>query len=542
MDVNQDPGAGNTLIDMETAQIMKRKAEDELRKGDVRTLRHPFSHSAVLDKRAPSLASSSPSSVADGALPSSSVEGSKVNITYPNGALRITRTPGRQNAGNCVNLPVLIHKDQLLSACVYAFYIADEELFRHLPLTQSSDTVPIYIGRDPNLDPMIHEACNQAGIAIKGKVTNKQLASVNSSLGELYRALYGKNFHAFYPWSSGSSHSKILLLVYPGFLRIVITSCNMMDIDTELGDNHWYIHDVPELPSGERVTPSSFEAQLLEHLQALKVPDAFVDSIRGVYDYSKVKVHLVTSVPGTHAGPRAEKHGLLRLRRVVKDLDVDLRRKMREGDLQLEVCTASVGNLSAKWLDGFHDCALGRKYLEVVDGHCDVPDLKLFYPTVQDVKSADEVAQQGAANIGCHTRPWNSAPADIKRIFHRYESKDAGRLFHQKMILAYNPRDSTAAPYYVYIGSANLSQSAWGALERDKKGNEATCDLKLVKTTNLECGVVVPGHLIKDLLEHGTPSWRDGIVPYVQTTNRYDLHKDKPWNDPRWVTGYEGDN
>ncbi|RYP19327.1 hypothetical protein DL765_003409 [Monosporascus sp. GIB2] len=523
-------------------QIMKRKAENELREGDTRTLRRSLSHSAVLDTKAPSLVLSSPSSVAGGVSPSSAVEGSKVNIAYPNGAVRVTRTPGRQNTRNCINLPALIHKEQLVSACVYAFFIADEELFRHLPLTHSSDTVPIYIGRDPNMDPMIHEACNQAGIAIKGKVTNKQLASVNANLGELYRALYGMNFHAFYAWSSGSSHSKILLLVYPGFLRIVITSCNMMDTDTELGDNHWYIHDVPELSSGDKVTPSPFEAQLLEHLQALKVPGAFIDSIRGMYDYSTVKVHLVTSVPGTHAGPRAEKHGLLRLRSVVKDLGLDLRRKMRDGDLQLEVCTASVGNLSAKWLDGFYDCALGRKYLEVVDGHCDVPDLKLFYPTVQDVKSADEAAQQGAANIGCHTRPWNSAPDDIKRIFHHYESKDTGCLFHQKMILAYNPRNSAAAPYYVYIGSANLSQSAWGMLERDKKGNEATSDLKLVKMTNLECGVVVPGHLIRDMLEPGTPSWQDGIVPYVQTAGRYDMRKDKPWNDPSWVTGYEGDH
>lgn len=391
------------------------------------------------------------------------------------------------------------------------------------------------------MDTFTSEACSRAGIVPKGKLTNKQFQSISPRAAQLCSQRYGKNLHPFYAWSPGSSHSKILLLVYPAFLRLVITSCNMMLVDTELGDNHWYIHDLPKRPSRGSVTPSSFESGLLEHLEALKVPKEFVESIKGIYDYSAVKVHLVTSVPGISAGAEAEKHGLLRLRRVVKDLGVDLRKKKRDGALQLEVCAASIGNLSAKWLDGFYDCALGRKYLEVVDANCDVPDLKLFYPTVSDVKSADESAQRAASNIGCHTRPWPNAPDEIKRIFHHYRSKDAGRLFHQKLIMAYNPRDSTAAPHYVYIGSANLSQSAWGALEPDKRGNEPTFDLKLVKTTNFECGVVIPGHLVEGLLEPGTPSWQEGVVPYDQGAEPYDIRKDKPWNDPSWVIGLRDD-
>jgi len=80
------------------------------------------------------------------------------------------------------------------------------------------------------------------------------------------------------------------------------------------------------------------------------------------------------------------------------------------------------------------------------------------------------------------------------------------------------------------VGSANLSQSAWGALEQGKKGNEATCNTKLVKLSNFECGVVIPGHLIEGLLEPGTESWQSGVVPYVQTGKRYNLPKDRPWN------------
>lgn len=68
---------------------------------------------------------------------------SNITMAFPNGALRITRTPGRQNQKNCINLGDLIHKEHLVSACIYAFFIARDELFRHLPLSQSSDDVPV---------------------------------------------------------------------------------------------------------------------------------------------------------------------------------------------------------------------------------------------------------------------------------------------------------------------------------------------------------------------------------------------------------------
>lgn len=389
------------------------------------------------------------------------------------------------------------------------------------------------------MDPVVSEVCRRSGVAMREKITKSQLQSIGPALEQYHRKAYGKDYHAFYAWSSGSSHSKILVLVYPTFLRIVITSSNLMDSDTELGDNHWYVQDLPKRASRRQAPQIGFEMDFLGHLQALGTPSAFIESIKGVYDYSPIKVHLVTSVPGTFSGAKAEQYGLLRLRSIIKGLDLNLPRKKSQGKLQLEVCTASLGNLSAKWLDGFFDCALGRKYIEIPHDPEVPKELKLFYPTVGDVRTADEEAQQCASNIGCHTRPWPQAPEAIKDLFYHYQSKDSGKLFHQKLILAYDPTEPTAPPYCIYVGSANLSSSAWGALEKDKKENEATCDLKLVKTSNFECGVVIPGHLIESLLEPGTESWQDGIVPFIQTASKYDLSKDRPWNDPRWVKDFQ---
>ncbi|KAI0516949.1 tyrosyl-DNA phosphodiesterase I [Xylaria bambusicola] len=460
-----------------------------------------------------------------------------IRMKYANGAIRITRTPGRKHAKNCIILQDIIHKDYLESACIYSFFIAEDEIYEYLPFSHSAGGIPIYIGRDPNLDvPTGQEASMLAGVNFQEKVSRKQLDSIRPALQQLHSRRYGQNIHTFYAWGAGSCHSKVLLLVYPTFLRIVITSCNMMTIDTELGDNHWYVHDVPKRHSPS--TPTGFEADLLSHMEALGTPEDFLESIRGGYDYSTVKVHLITSAPGTCSGAKAEKHGLLRLRQVIKQLDLKLAEKNREGKLQLEICTASVGNLNARWLNGFYDCALGKDTLQTHDGTSAVPKLKLFYPTFQDVKNADQVAQDAASNIGCHTRPWESVPREVKSIFHHYESKDCGKLFHQKLVIAYNPRDSTQLPYYVYIGSANFSQSAWGALEHDKRGNPLTSDKKLIKLSNFECGVLIPGHLISELLEDGTESWQDGIIPHNQSAATYDLPKDRAWNDYRWTKDY----
>lgn len=68
---------------------------------------------------------------------------SHVRVAFPNGALRITRTPGRSRAMNCINLTDVIHKDSLVSACIFSFFIANEELFEHLPLSRTSNAVPV---------------------------------------------------------------------------------------------------------------------------------------------------------------------------------------------------------------------------------------------------------------------------------------------------------------------------------------------------------------------------------------------------------------
>lgn len=55
-----------------------------------------------------------------------------------------------------------------------------------------------------------------------------------------YKARFGKNFHAVYPREcikGTSPHSKIMLLEYPSYLRVVITSANFMEHNFTGSDN-----------------------------------------------------------------------------------------------------------------------------------------------------------------------------------------------------------------------------------------------------------------------------------------------------------------
>jgi hypothetical protein len=66
----------------------------------------------------------------------------KLSMKYEGGALRLTRTPGRQRANtpNTVSLEDLIHPNNLRSAFVYSFFIENDLLFQ---VTHSECPVPL---------------------------------------------------------------------------------------------------------------------------------------------------------------------------------------------------------------------------------------------------------------------------------------------------------------------------------------------------------------------------------------------------------------
>ncbi|KAJ7664871.1 tyrosyl-DNA phosphodiesterase-domain-containing protein [Mycena rosella] len=458
-----------------------------------------------------------------------------VPMRYSGGALRLTRTPGRSEV-NTVTMEQLVHPYELCSAFVFAFCIDNDYFFRYFPFKRPEENYPgrphcrILVGRDLAYDGVGKEFAN---MKTPGPISTTEQKRIIKIAHAKYSELYGRNFHAFYPEKSGNcAHSKIMILIYPDFLRLIITSANFIPVDLVCSDNHWFIQDFPRLSLETAADPdykkTVFEKELIQHLEDLECPDEFLKmQLRApVFDFSAAKVYIISSKPGSHSGADARSYGQLRLRDVVRKNI--LRNSTKDPKLTFEVCVGSVGVLNAQGMvtSLLESCAGGRQIS--VEGS---PALKMVFPTRSDVT---ESYTPGIGTISSHM-DWKALAEDsyLKGLFYHHHSKDLGRMmFHMKSILALRQgAPPTAPPLYMYVGSHNFSAAAWGTVCNENRAESASASsLRLAGVGNLECGVVVRDSDIVGMLE--TEEWGD-VVPYERPSAANKYKKDEwPYRAP----------
>ncbi|KAH7096922.1 hypothetical protein BKA62DRAFT_675490 [Auriculariales sp. MPI-PUGE-AT-0066] len=305
----------------------------------------------------------------------------------------------------------------------------ESEFLPFLPLGHDERSVSLHIGRDVHMDPFLPDIAQACGVSLKPG-------------DKLNNTTFDKERAARIP--------KVMALEYRDFLRIVVTSANMLREDFELGDNIWYIHDLPRLLLGpllsttsSRSSPSStFETQFFDHLLALGCPISYIATLRGHFDFSKVLVHLVTSEPRASKGDQIN---IERLQTVTRELGYPA------SNTALEICTGSIGNLNSNWLFWLLH---GRDWRASPESK-----FTIVFPTrgrrqTWKYGSADADAGSGPANIGSHITDWHAC---------------ARQPIRDHLYLALDASDVTARPQWVYVGSANLSASAWGTVRRCRR-------------------------------------------------------------------------
>ncbi|KAJ7135137.1 tyrosyl-DNA phosphodiesterase-domain-containing protein [Mycena filopes] len=481
-------------------------------------------------------------------------------IKYPGGALRNNRTPGMDyNSLNTLSpYEDLIHLNYLCAFFIFGFCLENETLLPCFPLKWSNNPrpwVPGYVGRDIAYDSLGKEF---AGFHLKRPKTEEEHERVAQAAQEGYQQMYGENYHAFWPYmKSGCAHTKMMVLLYPDFVRVVITSANFMTLDVLLGDNTWYIQDFPRIPTlaldndahtNVEYVPPTFERDLRRHIIQLGCPEDFLcqNLSLGRYDFFGAKVHLVTSVPGSFSGKRASDYGQLALRRIVRRKILKNYTEETLPKLAFEICTGSVGHLENEdVIKNFLESCSGNLQ-ESIEGK---PELKFVFPTRPDVEKSN-VGVAGASNISCHI-DWRAVREKnaeyLPSIFHHYYSKSPGALFHLKAVYVTRADDPNAL-VYMYTGSANLSGAAWGLVKPELRNGVIARTMateRLGKVMNFECGVVIAGSDVVRMLE--TQHWRD-IVPYERPTaaNKY-KEGERPFrvskqNFPDAPLDYDGDD
>ncbi|KAL8290264.1 hypothetical protein RQP46_003203 [Phenoliferia psychrophenolica] len=473
-----------------------------------------------------------------------------LKMRWPKGCIRLTRTLGRENNPNTILLSDVIDPSALLSIWLNCFDINPSTVFPLLPLRGLNPhglrKVPCFIGQDLKQD--------RAAILYPPDPNSEAIHDqIAHELVKAYADLYGKNYHAIYP-KGGLAHSKILLAVYPSFLRLWIGSANLHGFDTTQSDNHWFVQDLPLLAQPRRGPKPPQESDILAHAASLGCPDSFLSSIKRKYDWSEVKFHVVTSVPRTVSKLELGKYGAFRLRNIARSI----LSKEETRNATIESCSASLGRLKSTWLDTMRHLLVGghkrfapqryQPYLTrsrssrrssgktSLDGEDEdrdqaqtksrrgmrAPALKIVYPNQAYVEnSASFQMRMDSRNMGAHI-DWDHAAASTQGFFHDYVSNGTpGTHLHQKFLLCLPPdaRPSTL-PHFAYLGSHNFSAGAWGEmwLDKNKKWHN--------KMANWEIGLVFAGKHLAGLVEGG--DWEQ-IVTYERPPRPYGDRRPFQW-------------
>ena len=316
-------------------------------------------------------------------------------------------------------------------------------------------------------------------------------------------------------------HSKLILLFHPDKLRIAIPTANLLNFDwgeTGVMENSVFMIDLPRLADGRKaeageVTP--FAKEVTYFLEKQRVDRNVREGLLN-FDFSATKdMMFVHTAGGTYYDEEAERTGLPGLARAVRQLSL----QSREG-LQIDFAASSIGSLNDDYLRGVHAAARGEDMIakaasatakaktDFFKASADksssaVPDIRdkvrIYFPTHETVTSS--IA--GAAGTICLNRKWFEGAAFPRTCFRDYRSTRAGLLSHNKILYARgkqkNADGSTQNVTWAYVGSANMSESAWGKLVYDKKEKAWK-----VVCRNWECGVLLPVPIEKLPAPNGT--------------------------------------
>lgn len=285
----------------------------------------------------------------------------------------------------------------------------------------------------------------------------------------------------------GVMHSKLMLLFHAHKLRIVIPSGNLVSHDwgeNGIMENVVFLIDLPRLPDEHHGSANNtltlFATELLRYLDAQAVDQDVRDGIQK-FDFSQTThLALVHTICGLHTGADAARTGFPGLASAIRTLGIDA-----TTEPQIDYAASSIGSLKTPILRHLFNAFSGHaKPAEYTPS----PDrlqqrFRIHYPSTSTV-AASKSGTNGAGTLFFAPQPTTPAQQPLIRCFRDAQSKRPGVLSHAKMAIIRTKHQAA-----VYIGSANISQAAWGAWSVPKRG--AHKDQNKLEAANWELGVLV---------------------------------------------------
>ncbi|KAJ5570241.1 uncharacterized protein N7459_009671 [Penicillium hispanicum] len=312
-------------------------------------------------------------------------------------------------------------------------------------------------------------------------------------------------------------HSKLMLLFHPGYLRIVVPTANLTS--TDWGENNLmenasqptaFLIDLPKNREGSspNIPKPQFYDDLVYFLKASTLHDNIIAKLDNFDFSSTARYAFVHTIGGTHSGESWKRTGYSGLGQGVNSMGL-----RSTAPINIDYVTSSVGSLTEEFLraiylackgdDGLTDYTIRNtkpaaaaqstdptRTLMLQSSHEWRDRFQVYFPSDQTVHAAHDTPARTAGTI-CFQSKWWNGPKFPRQVLKDCESK-RGVLMHNKLIFV-RPAEPITLPNtttcrgWAYVGSANLSESAWGRIVKDR----ATGQPKL-NCRNWECGVLVP--------------------------------------------------
>ncbi|KAI3336546.1 phospholipase D/nuclease [Xylariaceae sp. AK1471] len=334
---------------------------------------------------------------------------------------------------------------------------------------------------------------------------------------------------------TGSMHSKLQLLKFPDHLRLVIPTGNLVPYDwgeTGVMENLVFLIDLPKTKDPVNGL-TMFGQELCYFLKASGLDEGLINSL-SKYDFSETdRYRFIHTIGQSHVSEGWQRTGYCGLGRAVKSLGL-----ATASEVELDFVVASLGSVNTDLISAMYNAAQGdnglkeyekrtagggkKKSAHKTELSYDSTNFRIYFPSHETVSQS-----RGGKNAGgtiCLQRKWWEAPTFPRELVHDCKSVRPGLLMHSKVLFARHSCHGKSQTSWAYLGSANLSESAWGRLVKDRASGQPKLNCR-----NWECGVLI--HVEGDSVKTGLGAFNKRIpVPMVIPGEAYGKTNSKrPW-------------
>ncbi|KAF9180671.1 hypothetical protein BGZ50_006059 [Haplosporangium sp. Z 11] len=345
----------------------------------------------------------------------------------------------------------------------------------------------------------------------------------------------------------------------PSITQLVVTHWSKNDDrvqhDWEQLVNTVYIQDFFYMPTAftSPEDMGDFGSTLHNFLKVMTVPEKVLSVVRTI-DLRPAKVLLVPAVQGSFPVASEHTYGIAQLAKVMQS------KCSKDQEWEIEYQTSSLGKLSARFLIEIHRASQGLRPRARTRLNEDerVPQIKVVFPTEKHVQNS-RLGELGAGTVCFQEAYWEEATFP-RRVMHDFECVGANRgsLMHSKIILgkavesdnalrrSESGSGSNSAAGWIYVGSANFTESAWGSVTLKKPIRRPAAPLTSTGTLsismrNWELGVIYVIETEEEMEAMANVSWTQNgrsqdeqpffgplPVPYKRPLTPY-KSTDRPW-------------